>query len=217
MLLQARLRKEELGMKLKLNDHDVCAHHTWIDKILRLVTKAGITKTTMYIKQVRHELPRPLRTKIVRVHTDWAVFAKAIREVDMGGLEQEMKERREEKEEHDKLTKLVGGASVSVGSQANLRWCSAFKMSYGILHISSRPWYGNRVRTSTSVRMSLTQHTRLPISLESENLVMHSPMSLESDLNPFQLNTFVSERRIRHLMRKAVLATLHITTQAIKW
>jgi hypothetical protein len=139
-LLQARLRKEELGTKLKLSDHDVWAHHMWIDKILRLVTKASITKTTMYIKQVHDELPRPLRTKIVRVHTDWAVFAKAIREVDTGDLEQEMKERRKEKEEHDKLAKLVGGAAVSVGSQANLRWCSASNMSYRILHISSRPW-----------------------------------------------------------------------------
>jgi hypothetical protein len=49
-----------------------------------------------------------------------------------------------------------------------------------------------------------------PISLESErNLAVHSAMSLKSDRNPFQLSAFVSERRIRHLMREAVLATLH--------
>jgi hypothetical protein len=49
-----------------------------------------------------------------------------------------------------------------------------------------------------------------PISLESDrNLAMRSAMSLKSDRNPFQLSIFVSERWIRHLMREAVLATLH--------
>jgi hypothetical protein len=85
-LLQAWLTAEELGTKLKLGDHDVWAHHVWINKILHLATKAGVAKTTTYIEQVRRELPRPLRTKIVKVYTDWAVFAKAIRDVDTGDL-----------------------------------------------------------------------------------------------------------------------------------
>jgi hypothetical protein len=60
--------------------------------------------------------------------------------------------------------------------------------------------------------MFLTQRMHSPISLESDrNLVMHSLMSVESDRNPFQLEAFVSERRIRRLMHEAVLVTLHIT------
>jgi hypothetical protein len=116
---------EELGTKVKLAEHDVWAHHAWANKMLRLATKAGVASTTTYIEQVRRELPAPLRTKLAKVHTDWAAFAKAIRDVDMGELEQEMKEKREEKEERDKLARMVNQraglqASPTAGIRAQL-------------------------------------------------------------------------------------------------
>ncbi|KAJ7704563.1 hypothetical protein B0H17DRAFT_1193768 [Mycena rosella] len=106
-LLKAWLTMEELGTKVKLADHDVWAHHAWANKMLRLAVKAGVTTTTTYIKQVHRELPGPLCTKIAKLHPDWAAFAKAIRDVNTGELEQEMKEKKQEKEEHDKLARLV--------------------------------------------------------------------------------------------------------------
>ncbi|KAJ7130911.1 hypothetical protein C8R46DRAFT_924451 [Mycena filopes] len=124
-LLMARLTMEELGTKVKLADHDVWAHHAWANKTLRLATKAGVAATTTYIEQVRRELPAPLRTKLGKVHANWAAFAKAIRDVDTGELEQEMKEKREEKEERNKLARLVeqrtgAQASPTAGIRAQL-------------------------------------------------------------------------------------------------
>jgi hypothetical protein len=63
-LLKSRIMMEELGIKIKQGDHDVWAHHAWINKILCLATKVGIVKTTTYIEQVHQELPAPLHTKI---------------------------------------------------------------------------------------------------------------------------------------------------------
>jgi hypothetical protein len=116
---------EELGTKIKLGDHDVWAHHAWINKVLRLAAKAGVAKTTTYIEQVRRELPALLRTKVTKVHADWAAFAKAIWDVDTGDLEQEMKEKKDKKEERDKLAKLVEQrtrlqASPTAGIRAQL-------------------------------------------------------------------------------------------------
>jgi hypothetical protein len=116
---------EELGTKVKLAEHDVWAHHAWANKMLRLTTKAGVASTTTYIEQVRRELPAPLRTKLAKVHANWAAFAKAIRDVDTGELEQEMKEKREEKEECDKLARMVNQraglqASPTAGIRAQL-------------------------------------------------------------------------------------------------
>ncbi|KAJ7158061.1 hypothetical protein C8R46DRAFT_907967 [Mycena filopes] len=124
-LLKARLTMEELGTKVKLADHEVWAHHAWANKVLRLAAKAGVAATTTYIEQVRRELPAPLRTKLGKVHADWAAFVKAIRDVDTGELEQEMKEKREEKEERERLARLVEQrtgpqASPTAGIRAQL-------------------------------------------------------------------------------------------------
>ncbi|KAJ6484849.1 hypothetical protein C8R45DRAFT_904026, partial [Mycena sanguinolenta] len=106
-LLKSRITMEELGTKVKVADREVWAHHAWGNKMMRLAAKAGVSKTTTYIEQVRVELPKPLRGKINKTHADWAAFVKAIRDVDTVELELEMKEWREEKEQRDKLAKLL--------------------------------------------------------------------------------------------------------------
>ncbi|KAJ7606290.1 hypothetical protein DFH06DRAFT_1019452 [Mycena polygramma] len=115
-ILQARLSMEELGTKVKHGENEVWAHHVWINKVARLATKAGVAKTTTYIEQVRRELPAPLRSKVGKTHTDWPAFAKAIRDVDTGELELEMKEKREEKKELERVARL---AEQRAGPQAS--------------------------------------------------------------------------------------------------
>ncbi|KAJ7455173.1 hypothetical protein FB451DRAFT_1049034 [Mycena latifolia] len=106
-LLKSRLTMAELGTKVKVADHEVWAHHAWANKMLCLATKAGVSKTTTYIEQVRVELPKLLRSKVDKTHTDWAAFVKAIRDVDTVELELDMKEWREEREQRDKLVKML--------------------------------------------------------------------------------------------------------------
>ncbi|KAJ7172817.1 hypothetical protein C8R43DRAFT_1230934 [Mycena crocata] len=106
-LLKCRLTMEELGTKTKVADREVWSHTAWANKMLRLATKAGVSKTSTYIEQVRIDLPRPLRTKIGKVYADWPAFIKAVREVDTVELELDMREWKEEKEKREKLEKML--------------------------------------------------------------------------------------------------------------
>ncbi|KAJ7080571.1 hypothetical protein B0H15DRAFT_953441 [Mycena belliarum] len=124
-LLKSRLAMAELGTKVKVADHEVWAHHAWANKMLRLAAKAGVSSTTTYIEQVRVELPKPLRSKVGKTHTDWPAFVKAIRDVDTVELELDMKEWREEKVQRDKVAKLLEQrpelqASPTAGIRAQL-------------------------------------------------------------------------------------------------
>ncbi|KAJ7115617.1 hypothetical protein C8R43DRAFT_1038617 [Mycena crocata] len=107
ILLKTKLTMEELGTKIKVVDRELWTHHNWGSKMLRLAAKAGVSKTTTYIEQVRIDLPRQLRTKIGKVHADWPAFIKAVRDVDMVELELEMKEWKDDKEKREKLEKML--------------------------------------------------------------------------------------------------------------
>lgn len=125
MLVKEKLRMEELGTKVKVADRDVWAHHAWANKMLRFATNAGVEKTSIYIEQVRLELPRQIRTKLLKTFKDWPEFIKAVRDVDTVELEVEMKEWREEKEKQDRVEKLLERrqalqASPTAGIRAQL-------------------------------------------------------------------------------------------------
>ncbi|KAJ6544864.1 hypothetical protein DFH09DRAFT_1321716 [Mycena vulgaris] len=91
-LLKTNLTIEELGTKVIITDSEVWAHHTWCVKMMRLVLKAKVLATTTYIEQVHIELPGLLRKKIGKMFTDWAVFIKAIHNIDAAELILDMKE-----------------------------------------------------------------------------------------------------------------------------
>ncbi|KAJ6496348.1 hypothetical protein C8R45DRAFT_1094590 [Mycena sanguinolenta] len=98
---------EELGTKNKVADHEVWSHHTWGNKMLHLAMKAGVSTSTTYIEQVWVELPKPLHTKIGKMHVDWPAFIKSIRDVDTVEIELDMKEWKEEKEQWDSIVKML--------------------------------------------------------------------------------------------------------------
>jgi hypothetical protein len=139
-LLKCKLTTEELGTKTKVADREIWSHHNWGNKMLRLAAKAGVSNTTTYIEQVCVDLLRFLRTKIGKVHADWPVFIKAVRDVDMVELELQMKEWKEENEKCERLEKMLeqqpalqvsptagiraqlNNARIGASAQAPARW-----------------------------------------------------------------------------------------------
>ncbi|KAJ7107511.1 hypothetical protein C8R44DRAFT_637349 [Mycena epipterygia] len=106
-LVKERLRMEDLGTKVTMANREVWAQHAWAAKMLALATSAKVETTSTYIEQVRLELPKQLRLKIGRVFADWPAFVKAVRDVDAGELEVEMREWREEEAARKRLTQMV--------------------------------------------------------------------------------------------------------------
>jgi hypothetical protein len=118
-LLRCKLTKEELGTKVKVADREVWVYHAWGTKMQRLVLKAGVSAMTTYIKQVRVELPGPLRTKIGKTHANWRAFIKAVWDVDTVELELDMREEKERQEEFQKMHQALQ-ASPTAGIRAQL-------------------------------------------------------------------------------------------------
>ncbi|KAJ7189895.1 hypothetical protein GGX14DRAFT_382772, partial [Mycena pura] len=130
-LLRCKLTKEELGMKIKVADREVWAHHAWGTKMQRLALKAGVSTTTTYIEQVRVELPGPLCTKIGKTHANWTAFIKAVRDVNTVELELDMKEEKERREELSKMRQAsptagirtqLNNARLGPAAQVPARW-----------------------------------------------------------------------------------------------
>ncbi|KAJ7463665.1 hypothetical protein FB451DRAFT_1403685 [Mycena latifolia] len=118
-LLRCKLTKEELGTKVKVADRKVWAHYAWGTKMQRLVLKAGVSATTMYIEQVRVELLGPLCMKIGKTHVNWPAFIKAVRDVNTVELELNMKEEKERWEEFSKMRQVLQ-VSPTAGIRAQL-------------------------------------------------------------------------------------------------
>ncbi|KAF8144991.1 hypothetical protein K438DRAFT_1992245 [Mycena galopus ATCC 62051] len=87
----------------------------------RLTMEELSTKTKVADRDVRVELPKPLCTKIGKTHADWPAFIKAIRDVDTVDLELDMKEWKEEKEQRDKIAKMLEQRPAPASPTAGIR------------------------------------------------------------------------------------------------
>jgi hypothetical protein len=82
MLTREKLKEEELGKRVKVVDKEVWVHHVWATKMARLANNAGVAAGNTYMEQVRLDLLSQIRSKIGKRHATWAVFLKAVRDVD---------------------------------------------------------------------------------------------------------------------------------------
>lgn len=86
-LLKLRLREADLGKKVEVGGREVWAHVKWANDALKLATKAKISTTATLIRQVRRELPDVIKDNVGAKPTDWTVFTKAVRSVDVDTIQ----------------------------------------------------------------------------------------------------------------------------------
>lgn len=90
-----RIKTEELGKTEKFKGEDVYTHMVFAEKILDLAKRAKIESTKSGLWSVRDELPEVLREKIPEDQASWTVFAKAIKDVDMGHIREGVRKYKE--------------------------------------------------------------------------------------------------------------------------
>jgi hypothetical protein len=102
-----KLKMEDLGKKEKTAGREIYSHIVWADKMATTVKGAKIEATTMYIGQVRKELPRSLREKVGAGHADWTAFLQAVWDVDINHIRDEADIWRKEEEEREGVKKRL--------------------------------------------------------------------------------------------------------------
>ena len=81
-----QLKMEDLGKKEKVSGQEVYSHIALADKMGMSIRGAKLENTTMYISQVRKELPRLLREKIRAGHADWTALLQAVHNLDINHI-----------------------------------------------------------------------------------------------------------------------------------
>jgi hypothetical protein len=94
-ILEMRLGTEELNKTETHLGVAVETHKIFADKLLDLAKRAKFEKTTMSIWQVCDNLPDILRNRIGESHTDWAVFCRAIKDVDTSHIHDSVRKHTE--------------------------------------------------------------------------------------------------------------------------
>ena len=92
---------------MKYTGEDVWSHVAFAEKALSLAQQAKINTSSNLIWKVRNELPDIIRQKVKETHTTWDDFCKAIKEVDMGHIQDGMKRHHREKKEKDRVESLI--------------------------------------------------------------------------------------------------------------
>jgi hypothetical protein len=90
-----RIKTEDLGKTEKYRGEDVYTHTIFAEKILDLAKRAKVEGSTSGLWNVRDELPEILREKIREDQANWAAFAQAIKDIDMGHIREGVRKYKE--------------------------------------------------------------------------------------------------------------------------
>lgn len=87
-----RIAIEELGKTEMFRGEDVYTHMVFAEKILDPAKQARVKASTSGLWNVQDELPEILHGKIPENQTSWTAFAQAIKDVNMGHIQEEVRE-----------------------------------------------------------------------------------------------------------------------------
>ncbi|THV05880.1 hypothetical protein K435DRAFT_587056, partial [Dendrothele bispora CBS 962.96] len=80
-LLGHKLAEEEVGKKVELYGQEVFTHMAWAEKVRELVQGAGvdITTSSIYLGQVRQNMPDALQDELKGEYASWEEYFKAVK------------------------------------------------------------------------------------------------------------------------------------------
>ena len=90
-----RITTEELGKTEKYRGEEVYTHMIFAEKILDLAKRAKVETSTSGLWTVRDKLPEVLREKIPENQASWTAFAQAIKDMDMGHIQEGVRKHKE--------------------------------------------------------------------------------------------------------------------------
>ena len=100
-LLQLKLRDEDLGVIKMVGGIEVWSHIKWAHDAFMLATRAGISSSSVYIRQVRRELPDAIKDLIDIRPTDWVAFTKAVQDIDIDRIQDHVDRVKRDRMESD--------------------------------------------------------------------------------------------------------------------
>ena len=98
-----RIMMEELGKTEKFRGEDIYTHTIFAEKILNLAKQVKIKTTTSGLWNVRDELPEVLREKVPENQASWIAFAQAIKDVEMGHIQEGIRKHRKKMANNAKI------------------------------------------------------------------------------------------------------------------
>ncbi|THU98762.1 hypothetical protein K435DRAFT_660183 [Dendrothele bispora CBS 962.96] len=82
-LLGHKLEEKDVGKKVEVYGREVFTHVAWAEQVRLLVVGAGVdpTKASIYLGQVRQNLPDVLQDELKGSYENWDAYLKAVREL----------------------------------------------------------------------------------------------------------------------------------------